>query len=87
MSIFEKLFGGESKSKIFTNEEIANAGACPNCWGKQEYDNVFQDKLIDKDKPKAFIAQFVQDNLTGIKLEKVDDVYTCPACKVKYKID
>lgn len=80
---------------MFSNDEITAAGACPNCWGYNSYDGKFveyvQDQTksnINKDKQhqKAFIQQFVEDRITGIRLKKDGDRQVCPACKTKYKI-
>jgi len=38
MGLFSKLIGKKKKSRILSDEDIVNAGACPNCWGVQEYE-------------------------------------------------
>ena len=66
-------------------------GFCPNCWGKQEYDNqvrkLYKDKQIDinnKEANHAFIQDFAVTHLTGIHLKKDDNWLQCPTCQVKF---
>ena len=91
MSILRKLFGKENRLK---SEEIVEAGACPNCWGTQEYDNKFIEFIedqtksninLDHSKRKAFIQQFVEDRVSGIKLKNEGTHHVCPVCKKKFK--
>ncbi len=51
--------------------------ACPNCWGTQEYEGCYREFQPDATKAningdrlwrKAFVQQFVETNLTGIRL-------------------
>lgn len=94
MSFFKKLFGGKNQSAIFSNEELVEAAACPNCWGHQEYDGKYTEYVVDKTKSninfdnqnkKAFINQFVETNITGIRLKKDGDTQICPSCNMKFK--
>jgi len=42
----------------------AQAIACPNCWGVQEYDCNYEEKELSVNKkPKAFIQNFVDKYL------------------------
>jgi len=92
MGFFDWIFG--KKQKIELNEqELIEAGACPNCWGKQAYDNQYKDYVKDQTKSninhdkahqKAFVAQFVETHVSGIKLKKDGNTSVCPACKVKF---
>ena len=73
--------------------ELIDAGACPNCWGSQEYDNQFKEFVEDKtkaniegDTPKTFIQQFVETNVTGIRLKSEEDRFRCPSCEGGYKV-
>jgi hypothetical protein len=73
------------------DQEIVDAGLCPNCWGSQEYDGKFvkaiKDKQIDinnGDAANAFIQDFVTNHLSPIKLQNHDIYNQCPVCKVKY---
>lgn len=84
------LFGGvDTRFSMATNSYLKNetqeAGDCPNCWGRQEYQDVSKDFMYDatksnlvKDKSlkKAFIAQFVETYVDGISLK--NDV--CSSC-------
>lgn len=94
MGFFSKLFGKKKNSEVLSDQEIINAGACPNCWGSQEYDGKYLAFVKDQTKSninqakggqKAFIQQFVETNVTGIRLKKDGDQQACPACKGKYK--
>lgn len=66
-------------------------GICPNCWGKQEYDNVirelYQDKQIDVNNGQAnhnFIQNVVVNKIEGIRLRKGNSGLECTSCKVTY---
>ena len=86
----KKLFGSKNPAQEYNKPELIEAGVCPNCWGKQEYQDKFRGYVIDRNKvnngdvpgKKAFIQQFVQDHITGIKLKSEE--LTCPTCKIKY---
>ncbi len=95
MSFLKKLFGKKDEEKLFTDEEIIAAGACPNCWGIQEYDGkietYYKDQTKanishDKQHQKAFVQQFIETNITGIRLKREGDLQVCPTCKTKYKV-
>ncbi|MDB4438755.1 hypothetical protein N9176_00745 [bacterium] len=95
MGIFSWLFGNKKGKIDLSDQDLIEAGACPNCWGKQEYNNeyieYFEDKTkanINKDKKnqKAFVQQFVETNITGIRLKKDGDMLICPKCNRKHKI-
>ena len=75
-------------------EDIVEAGICPNCWGKQEYEGKFiefakdrQKDVINMDRTaqKAFVEQFIEDRVVGIRLKKEGDRLNCPRCKTGYK--
>ena len=94
MGIFEKIFGSKTKMDL-SEEELVDASACPNCWGHQEYQNKFIDFVEDKTKSninhdklnkKSFVQQFVETNITGIRLKKEGDLMICPSCKSSHKI-
>lgn len=80
-------------SNIFSESEIVDAGACPNCWGRQQYDHHYIQFVDDQTKDninhnpenqKAFIQQFVETYVTGIKLKNVDTFRQCPVCSKGY---
>ncbi len=66
-------------------------GYCPNCWGRQEY----QDKLYDvvksqkidlnniKEK-KGWIQAYAAKYLGGLKLYENNGKQKCPSCSVEY---
>lgn len=92
MEILSKLFGQGTE---ITKQEIEDANVCPNCWGKQEYENQYKDYVNDSTKSninhdkqnrKAFIAQFVETYVTGIKLKNKDGEKVCPVCQYTNKI-
>lgn len=91
MGILNKLF---KSNESLSDNELIDANACPNCWGIQEYDGKFEEYLKDstksnisgdKSQRKAFIQQFVETNITGIKLKKDGNTQICPSCKTKFK--
>lgn len=86
MGFWGRLFGKKRVPAIEAPE-----GVCPNCWGKQEWDNkymeIVKDKQIDVNNHSAnhaFIKDFVVTHLDGIKLKKEKDYYHCPQCSLKY---
>ena len=94
MGLFDKVFGKNKSSDLFTEDELLGVEVCPNCWGRLEYDNQYLTYVADQTKDqinhdkqhqKAFIQKFVQTNITGIRLKAEGDYLTCPACKTKYK--
>ncbi len=91
MGFLEKLFGKKKSSEIFTNEEIFEAGACPNCWGTQAYDGQYREYVKDQTKDninhdskhqKAFIQQFVETHVSGIQLKNDGNGKVCKNCGV-----
>ncbi|MEM1218049.1 MAG: hypothetical protein AAGH79_04025 [Bacteroidota bacterium] len=93
MGITEILSRKRSTSEI-TTKEWSKAEACPNCWGRQAYDHKYVEFVQDRQKDhinqtaegrKAFIEQFVEDHITGIRLKREGDQLTCPTCKTGYK--
>ena len=78
-------------SKLFSNVELIKGGACPNCWGEQEYDNqareLIKDKQIDVNNHEAkhaFIQEFVTNHVSGISLQKGDNSHVCNRCKALF---
>ncbi len=93
MGLFDRLFGKNKKVEL-TEEELLDAGACPSCWGRQVYDDQIKEFAIDQTKSninhdklhkKAFVQQFVETHVTGIRLKKDGDQLSCPKCNGKYK--
>ena len=87
--MIERLITFFKKSASETKSEVPD-GLCPNCWGKQEYDNVirqlYADKQIDVNNHQAhysFIKEFVVERLDGIHLQKGNNSLECPTCKLK----
>lgn len=74
------------------NIENAPEGFCPNCWGHQEYLGSFRNAL-EKEKidlnnvgnKKGWIQAYASKHFEGIKLQKSDNITSCPACKLTYK--
>ena len=78
-----------TKRDVFTRKELIQHGVCPDCWDDMAYYNGFFTYMEDrtkanihgpKDKNLAFIEQFVQDNITGIKLKHDGKRYYCSNC-------
>lgn len=79
-----------SRPQEETKNEVPQ-GVCPNCWGKQEYDNqireLYKDKQIEVNNHEAnyaFIQDFVVTRIDGIKLKKGNNSLECPTCKAKF---
>ena len=91
MGLFKKIFGTNEKGIDLAEQELLEIGVCPNCWGKQEYAGEYQEYTASHPNPdnqskKAFVQQFVEKNITGIKLKKDGDVLLCSKCDGKHKI-
>jgi hypothetical protein len=74
-------------------EDSSPRGACPNCWGRQQYDgkirDMQKDKQIDVNNHKdsyMVIQEFVKTNIDGKKL-KEGEVEICPQCGNKHNED
>lgn len=87
MGIFNKLFGKKEEIAVPSSKEIIEAGACPNCWGTQLYEDKYiafrkdQTKAnLTHEQKKGFIAQFVETHVSGIKLLREGDRTYCPKC-------
>jgi len=94
MGLFSRLFGKKKNQIDLTNTELIEAGVCPNCWGYQEYNDQFVEYNKDstksninndKQNQKAFVQQFVETYVTGIRLQKEGELLTCPTCTTGYK--
>lgn len=88
--MIETLIKYFSKTKE-ENGNKAPEGYCPNCWGKQEYDNQVREMYVDKqidvnngEANYAFIQKFVVKHLDGIHLKKGNNSMECPTCKMKH---
>ena len=75
-------------SKFFSNKELVEGGACPNCWGEQQYDDVVRDLVKDKqvdvnnhEARHAFIQDFVVNRVDGIHLQRGANGYECSRCR------
>ncbi|MFT4525890.1 MAG: hypothetical protein ACI9FU_001703 [Granulosicoccus sp.] len=94
MTFIESLTSFFAKSKEETKDQVP-VGACPICWGEQEYDGevrqLYKDKQIDVNNHRAnhaFIQDFVVNHVDGIRLRKMENGYQCPRCKrVKDTLD
>ncbi len=93
MGFLKNLFGGKNKENNLSKEDLIEANVCPNCWGKQEYQNQFVQFQKDQTKAnishdklhqKAFIQQFVETNITGIKLKRDGDKMVCNKCNSRF---
>lgn len=64
-------------------------GICPNCWGQQEYDNLYRSLIIDRQidvnnkiTMHSFINEFTTTYLDGIKLKNQRGKWICPKCNM-----
>lgn len=87
MSFIDEIASFFSKSEEETKGQTP-VGACPICWGEQEYDGeirqLYKDKQIDVNNGKAhhaFIQEFVVERIDGIHLKKGNHGLQCPTCK------
>src|SRR5690625_7295374 len=66
-----------------------------SCWNEMSYYNEYMDYVQDRTKTnihgphrsssnKAFIEQYVQDNVTGIQLKNDKNRHYCPTCHTEY---
>ncbi len=94
MNFLSKLFGKKQPQNKIDDTTLIEAGVCPNCWGRMEYDNQFFEYIEDQTKSninhdkthqKAFVQQFVETHITGIHLKTEGDNLICPKCKGSYK--
>ncbi len=83
-----------NNSKDYTNEELLEMGVCPNCWGRQKYDDKFVEFVKDRTKSeinkehrhrKAFIEKFIETEISGVKLKETDHYQVCGKCKSGYR--
>jgi hypothetical protein len=88
--MIETLINFFKKSPSETKDAVPE-GYCPNCWGKQEYDNeireLYEDKQIDVNNHAAnyaFIQDFVVTRIDGIHLKKGNNSFDCATCETKY---
>lgn len=74
----------------FTRDELIARGLCPDCWNNMAYYNEYMTFVEDrtkadihgtKDHKKAFIEEYVQDNITGIQLKNDKNRHYCPSCE------
>lgn len=77
-------------NKIFSEQELVDQDICPDCWNEMAYYNEYMTFIEDrtkadihgpKDQKKAFIEEFVQDNITGIRLKNDHNRHYCPSCE------
>lgn len=94
MNFFSRLFGKKKPKPTVDEATLIEANTCPNCWGRMEYDDQFVEFTKDQTKSninhdktqqKAFVQQFVETHVTGIRLKRDGENLHCPKCKGKYK--
>ncbi len=91
MGIISSLISFFKRPKSETEDQTPE-GFCPNCWGRQEYDNqireLYKDKQVDVNNHQAnyaFIQDFMVTHLDGIHLKRGNTGMECPTCKVNYR--
>lgn len=80
MSIIKRVFRLKDSDNTLSNNQSAS---CPNCWGKQEYADQTREYLKMNKKKKAFVTQFLETYITGIKPYK-NSVKHCPKCSLGF---
>ena len=90
MKFIDTLSAFFSRPAEKTVDEVPE-GACPNCWGRYEYDGdirqVARDRQIDVNngvERYAFIQDFVVNHVDGIRLRDDDGGRRCPTCGARY---
>lgn len=92
MKFLDKIIGLLIGEKQVEKELLIEENICPNCWGKQEYEGKIREYLKDQTKSninkdienqKAFVAQFMETHVTGIKLKRDGDKLVCHGCNTK----
>ena len=87
-------FFKKAKSNQLTENDLVEASICPNCWGKQEWNGKFVEYVEDRQRAanlgdptaqKAFVEQFIEKHITGIRLKSDGDYLSCPTCNAKFK--
>ncbi len=86
MTIFERL-----KSVLQGKKDApVPDGYCPNCWGEQQYEGRFLEKLqaekIDMnniDQKRGWVQGIAAQYVSGIKQKETDDLFECPNCKLR----
>jgi len=78
---------------IFSDKELIQQGICPYCWDDLAYYNEYMTYIEDRtkadihgpnDHKKAFIEEFVQENITGIQLKNDNNRHYCPNCQKEF---
>ena len=84
-SLMEYIKNGKKR------EEVPH-GACPNCWGRQEYGGEFYKAVQEKDinlnnieKNKGWIQALAAKQVYGIELKKKGAEWECEVCNTKYE--
>jgi hypothetical protein len=87
MNVIESLKSYFKKKESHQGEVIAPEGVCPNCWGKQEWDNEYYTFMKgetgnpSEDVYNTFVKEVAR------KLDKItikENTYICETCKIKY---
>ncbi len=75
------------KNYLQSNQTTNPETACPNCWGRQEYQGQFNEAITKEeitlnniDQKKGWIEAYVAKNLHGIKFQKKGNKVICPSC-------
>ena len=89
MSIIQNLKNYFNSKADKNTSKKAPEGICPNCWGKQEWENEFYKlnkgyKLVGNDQTyNNFIHKIVENNIEGITIKS--DNYECETCKISHQ--
>ena len=89
----------DSIKRLFQRDESSMPlavpeGVCPNCWGEQDYDGKYRDRMkkdnVDLNNAQArlgWIQALAMERVEGVMLKKTDDYSTCPTCKLTFHPD
>ena len=67
MNILKNLLKNKQANLFANSEEQITLNSCANCWGKQEYDDLYIERNSHNlGFRKSFVMQFVETYITGV---------------------
>lgn len=80
--------------KIFSKKTVVSPpeGVCPNCWGRQEYQDMVYEAIKKEEinvkkieDRKGWIRAYAMQNLPKLWLKDNGGTRSCPSCHIEYK--
>ena len=82
-----KVMFQQIKKYFQSSQAQSSESACPNCWGRQEYQDEFRETftreeitLNNVDRKKGWVEAYASKFLYGIKFQKKGNKIACPSC-------